>query len=204
MRKGFTLVEMLVAVVLITLLIGVALFAFRLQIISITKAKKTSIEPVIIYENIHASLESIQYYVVDQYDMLNQPMNQLHYFFDGDPIKMIYISENPILHNGIVVSELICKDKKLLYYEEPLYKFIDYLRPEIPQTNDPLILYTGLDECSFSYKTIRGQKVQSLKKEVPLKIFLHLKKNKKDISIISQVYNDFNTSIFPIKDMINE
>jgi prepilin-type N-terminal cleavage/methylation domain-containing protein len=204
MKKGFTLVEMLVAVVLITLLIGVALFAFRLQVITITKAKKTSIEPVIIYENIRASLESMRYYVVNDYDLLHHPLRQLHYFFNGDNASILYISENPLLSSDIAVSKLLCQDNALMYYEEPLYQYIDYLRPAIPDENKPIQLYDNLEKCSFSYVNLQETNVSSLHNMLPRTVVINLIQNKKDISVWAHVYHELNTSKSMIESVIYE
>ena len=204
MKKAFTLVEMLVAVVLITLLIGVALFAFRLQIITIAKTKKSAIDTVITYEQVHSSLASIKYYVVDRYDLLEQPMRQLHFFFKGTSSQINYITTNPILSEETALARLVCRNGELLYYEEPLYQRIDYLRPAIPKENRPRSLYRHLERCRFSYTTRKGQIVSTLKDDLPVSITTHLHRDHQDISIVAHIQSDDNTSLSRIRSVLFE
>ena len=183
---------MLVAIVLITLLIGVAIFSFRMQLLTISKVKTDSIESVLKYNQIKSTLESIKQYVVRDYDMLQRPINVLHYFFDGTTSSALFISSNPIYTEGDALVKLTCKDHKLIYQEEPLFKRMNYLHPHFSLDSYRLILYKNLDECSFYYLTTQNRLIRKFFNIIPQEIYLQLKQNNKDISIYSEIKNDDN------------
>lgn len=205
MKKAFTILEVLVVVVLVTLLIGVALFAFRHQIIAVAKSKKSAIDKVIKYEQIRTSLESIKFYVVDKYDIIGQPMNQLHYFFSADSKTINFITTNPIINDTVSVVRLKCENDSIYYYEEPLYEYIDYLKPAIRHQSNRIKLYDSLDECGFYYRLPKGEKVSVLFEEIPKTIFLNLYSNNEgNLSIVANVKSDYNISKYEIESIEND
>ena len=205
MKKGFTLLEMLVAIVLITLLIGVAIFSFRMQLLTIHKTKTEAINDVLKYNQIKSALESIKYYVVQEYDMLNKPIRKLDYFFHGSEKEALFITNNPIYSEKVSLVQLTCKNKKLIYKEEPLYGYMNYLQPSFsPEKSHQLDIYSGLEKCEFYYVNMQGSLVRQLSNKIPKEIYLKIKKNKKDISIYSKVQEDNNQTAARIYDAIYE
>lgn len=174
MKSGFTLVEMLVAVVLISLLIGVALFAFRSQLIMIKKAKVSGINTVLSFDQLRSSLQSMKYYVVDDYDAFGNDMKKLHFYFDGTKKEIDYITTNPLFSKNIAVVKLYCKDDELIYREEPLYGRINFLKPQILDDSKKLTLFKGLDSCQFFFFK-NSKKLQTLKDEIPSRIEVDIK-----------------------------
>lgn len=175
MKKAFTLVEMLVAVVLLTLLIGVALFSFRLQLMTVRKIKLDSMQRVLAYTQMKRSIESMKYYLVQEYDTVGRPIDYAwDYLFDGTQKKLLFVTENPIFTQGDALVALECKEKKLLYTEEPLYGNIDFLRPSFTDDSIEKTLYDNLEVCRFSYVTMQGRKVEVLKGVLPSTVFVTL------------------------------
>jgi len=203
LRKAFTLVEMLVAIVLITLLIGVAIFSFRMQLMSISKTKTESIQTVLKYNQIKSALESIKYYVIQEYDMLHQPINKLDYFFQGDEKSMLFITNNPIYSDHVSLVKLSCVKNKLLYKEEPLYGKMNYLQPNFTKNGyKTLKIYDDLQKCGFYYVNEKQKLVRKLTAKIPAEIYLKLQKNKQDISVYSIVKEDDNQTAARIYNAI--
>lgn len=192
MKKAFSLIEMLVALVLVTLLVGVAMFSFKYQLIMIKKTKTSGISRAIIFNQLKTSIESMKHYVVDDYDMLGKSMNNLHYFFIGKQKKMEYITTNPLFSKEIAVVKLICKDQNLIYQEEPLYKRIDFLRPEVLENSRSSILFKNLDKCEFEYIP---------KENIPSQVILHIQ-NDKISPLYIDIKSDDNLSLGVIQDVI--
>lgn len=151
MRSAFSLIEMLVAVVLLSLLIGVAVFSFRQQLLTISKVKTTGLNKVLDYHQLRSGIESMAYYTVDHYDNLNQPMKQLHHFFRGTQDGFTYITLNPVFSKDIALAQLSCKDHQLLYFEEPLYERIDFMKPQILSDSRSKTFFTDLEKCDIAY-----------------------------------------------------
>jgi hypothetical protein len=196
---------MLVGIVLITLLIGVALFSFRMQLLTVGKTKTEGIREVLKYNQIKSALESIKYYVVREYDMLHQPIRKLDYFFKGDEKHALFVTNNPIYTDKVSLVELSCLNHKLIYKEEPLYGKMDYLQPAFtPEEYHKLKIYDDLDECEFYYINERGGLVRQIANKIPKEIYLKIKKDKKEISIYSKIEEDDNLTAARIYNAIYE
>ncbi len=200
-KSAFSLVEMLVALVLVTLLIGVAIFSFKYQLMAIHKIKKVGVSAVIKYAQLRSSLESVKHYVVDDYDMLNQPMKNLHYYFKGTKKEINYITENPLFSNDIAVVRLKCEEDTLLYKEEKLYGNIDFLRPQLLEESRAMILYKNLDMCEFRY-FIDKREYQEVLDIVPnaVSIKMNYKENTQEMYI--NIHSDNNRSKYYVYDAV--
>ena len=150
MRHAFTLIEMLVATVLITLLVGVALFSMRMQLLSIQKIRKEAIADAITYTQIRSVLVSMRRYIVRRYDIGGTPLNEWHEFFHGDAQQATFITADPLLNKESALVRLRCENHHLLYEEEPLYGPMDDLRPAFDENHTRRILYRDLEKCRFA------------------------------------------------------
>jgi hypothetical protein len=196
---------MLVAIVLITLLIGVAIFSFRMQLLTIGKTKTEAINDVLKYNQVKSALESIKYYVVQEYDMLHQPIRKVDYFFNGDEKRAFFITNNPVYTNEVSLVELSCLNHSLVYKEEPLYGKMNYLEPSFSVKDcHKLKIYDDLDKCEFYYINEQGNLKQQIANKIPNEIYLKMQKNKKDISIYSKIGEDDNLTAARVYDAIYE
>lgn len=200
-RSAFSLIEMLVAVVLISLLIGVAIFAFKYQFMAIGKTQKIGLDKVLKYNQLRDSLQSIMYYVVDDYDILNNPMKNLHYYFDGKKESLSYITTNPLFSQATSVVKLQCSGAKLLYKEEKLYGPINFLRPNLLEDSRRIILFDNLETCTFNY-LLYDRVEQEVRDNIPTAIILHLTTNKVEHEIYVNVKSDDNRSKYTIYDAL--
>lgn len=198
MKKAFSLIEMIVAVLLISILLGIATFAFKYQLIAIHKTQKIGINDVINYNQLRASLESAKFYVVDDYDMLGKPMRNLHFYFTGTENKINYITENPVFSKNIALARLRCEGTNLIYDEQKLYGSMDFLNPSFTNNRKEMIFYSNLDHCGFLYKEKKWKK--NIQRHVPKAVVLNLSSNAVTNNIYISIKNDNNTS----KDIIYE
>ncbi|MEA2048287.1 MAG: prepilin-type N-terminal cleavage/methylation domain-containing protein [Campylobacterota bacterium] len=192
MKKAFTLVELLVAVLLLTLLIGTALFSYRQVLLNITKAQTSTFNEVLKVHQIRTSIESMQHYVVDEYNQFNQPMKKLHTFFLGNPHYFKYISLNPTLSTIPSLSAFECKNNTLVYREEPLYKRIDVNRPKFLEDTPFIVYWEDIQSCQFEY--ILYEKVLSdLKNKIPTAIKIDfIDRNEKKHTFFTHIQSDYN------------
>ncbi len=196
---------MLVAIVLITLLIGVALFSFRMQLLTVQKTKIEGINNVLKYNQIKSALESIKYYAVRERDMLGRPIKKIHYFFHGTKKQALFITNNPIYSDKVSLVQLTCKNNILAYKEEPLYGYMNYLQPSFnPHKFRQLDIYRGLQKCGFYYIDDKGVLVRQISNKIPKEIYLRISKNKKDISVYSIVKEDDNLTAARVYSAIYE
>jgi len=203
MKKAFTLVEMLVAIILLSLLIGIAVFSFKMQLISIHKTKKTGLTKIIEYTQLKSVLESIKFYVVDDFDVVNRPMKSPHLFFQGNEKSMLFITTNPIFTQKDALVKLQCQNGSLLYKEEPLFFKMNYLQPDFTDAFRTKIFYKNAQECSFSYKKNDLQKT-NIVNSIPDAIEIKIKGKSVNSHIYSLVKSDENGIVRRVKDAIYE
>jgi len=202
MKKAFTLVELLIAVVLLTLLIGTALFSYRQVLLNISKAEKSSFNEVLKVYQIRTSIESMQHYVVDDYNQLNEPMKKSHIFFRGDQNSFQYISLNPTLSTIPSLSALECKDNKLLYKEEMLYNRIDVNRPEFLEDSTKIIYWEDIEDCKIKY-FLHKKVLNSMKNILPTAIEIYFKDSyEKEHRFFTTIKSDYNISSYIVYDLL--
>ena len=192
--------EMLIAVVLISLLIGLAMFSFKHLLLTMKKTDFTGINKVLKFNQIRTSIQSIMYYVVKDYDKLNKNnSNNLHYYFNGIKNEIKYITNNPIFSKDIAVVKLSCLDKSLIYQEEPLYERIDFLKPNVLAESRQIAIYKDLEICEIEY-FIEDKKFEALTNKIPTAINIKIKNNKQSIELYTNIKSDYTKS----KAIINE
>jgi prepilin-type N-terminal cleavage/methylation domain-containing protein len=205
-RRAFSLIEMLVAVILLTLLLGVALFSFRHLFITFRHVEKGAIDKTIIYNQIRSSIESMKYYVVDDYDALKRPMKNLHFFFKGEVDSMIYITTNANFSETTSLAKLSCVDDRLVYIEEKLYANQNYLQPDFSDSAEEITLYDNLSHCSFLYYKFLDtySSNSALKDFIPKYVELKLRSTNMDKDIFIAVRSDNNMSTRLDYDLLYE
>jgi len=202
-RSAFSLVEMLVVILILSLLIGTAIYALKFQMMSFEKQKEKSFNRVLSTNQLRTSIESIKYYVVDQYDMFGNPMQDFKLYFKGTEDSIDYITENPFLHDAVSVVSLRCKENQLIYTEEPLYKRINYLQPKVLDRSPQITLFDNLDVCQFRYINQNKQLFDSFIHAIPQKIHISLEERQEPFDLYIQVHSDYNRSLGEVYDAYN-
>ena len=202
MKKAFTLVELLVAVVLLTLLIGTALFSYRQVLLNIGKAERSNFNEILKVHQLRTSIESMQYYVVDEYNQMNQPMKKLHHFFVGNEEYFEYISLNPTLSNIPSLSAFECKENQLLFKEEKLYGRISVNQPQFLEDSKRRVYWKDITECKFHY-LFKGNSVTRLKNDIPSTVTISFKdRYEKRHTFVTTIKSDYNLSTYIIDDYL--
>jgi len=203
MKKAFTLVELLVAVLLLTLLIGTALFSYRYILLNVKRTQTTSIDRVISFNQIKSSIESMQYYVVDDYDYFGNPMKQLHAFFYGDEKGLEFISLNPIFAKDTSIIKIGCEDGKLIYKEEPFYNGGDLKKPQMSTFYIKKVYVKNITNCLFQYMSVNYKLVNKIERELPSSIIIsYLDDQNKAVTLYNNVKSDFNISKWLIYELL--
>ena len=202
MKKAFTLVELLVAVLLLTLLIGTALFSYRQVLLNITKAQTSTFNEVLNVHQIRTSIESMQHYVVDDYNQFNQPMKKLHSFFLGNQHYFQYISLNPTLSTTPSLSSFECKNSSLVYKEEPLYQRIDVNRPKFLDDSPFIVYWEDIESCQFEY-TLHEKVLNDLTNKIPTAIKIDfIDSNEKEHTFFINIQSDYNITSAEVYELL--
>lgn len=194
MKKAFTLVELLVAVLLLTLLIGTALFSYRQVLLNIKKTQASTFNEVLKVHQIRTSIESMQHYIVDEYNQLDMPMKKLHPFFLGTDKYFIYITQSPIFSHIPSLARFDCIDNGLKYTEEPLYKRINFKKPHFLDDSTSNIYWKDISSCNIEYFLLK-KRFTELKDSVPSAVEItFLDSNEVKHTIFSSIKSDYNIS----------
>jgi len=196
-RSAFSLVEMLVATVLITMLLSIAIFSYKHILITFKHIKSNSINRSINFHQLRSSLQSMHYYIVDDYNNLNQAMKQLHPFIETSPSQLLYITKSPIFSTDISLARLSCENEKLIYQEEPLFKKIDFLIPRMPEDHFQKVFFDALSYCEilYEFKQQNG---------LPQTVTLKLQTDRKEITYATAIQSDFNSSTYLIYSQVHD
>lgn len=195
-RSAFSLIEMLVAVVLLTLLLGVAMFSFRHLLIIFHQMKSSGIDNTIAYHTLRSSMESMKHYVVEEYDRLNQPTKNLYFYFLGDEHRMRFITNSANFSDSTSLVEITCIENSLIYKEEKLYGPIDFRRPDFSSKYHEKRVYEDLEYCQFNYYTTATpyRPQTQLFSEVPKFVELKMQQANKNLDIFIAIKSDNNLS----------
>jgi prepilin-type N-terminal cleavage/methylation domain-containing protein len=205
MKNAFTLVEMLVAIVLISLLIGVAVFSFRLQLINVHKSRSEGIRRAIVSAQIHRVLESMKHYAVQDYDRLNQPIPRTwHEFFQGSSTRMLFVTTHPILSHADALVELSCHEGSLLYREQTLFGTMDFLRPALTDASHRISLIKGLQSCRFEYFDHQGLGHENYENQVPEAVHILLERKRRPREYFVTVKSENNLTATIIESDIDD
>lgn len=173
MRRGFSLVEMLVALVLISMLMSLGLLAYKQQLSVMKKFQTKGIERVLNFHQLRSLINSMFFYVVTDYDRFGNNMELFHQFFKGNAQEMTFITQNSLYFDGLCVARLACVEDKLIYQESKLYSpHNNYLEPAIVEGFYEKEFFHDLSECRFSYEA-KERFVEELEDRLPLSVELY-------------------------------
>jgi prepilin-type N-terminal cleavage/methylation domain-containing protein len=176
MKKAFTLIEVLVAVFLLSLLLASLMFAFKLFIKKLNDLVYTLPTRSINYELIYKNISAFYPYFLQSRDK-----KQLKLFFKNEKNYIEYISNYPLYYNRMVISRLECSNHKLLYSESLLFdKKQNY--------NNPVVFQNNFKKVLFKYKHICKIDVQKNDNNFPELITVFIDDKKMIFPVISNYY----------------
>jgi prepilin-type N-terminal cleavage/methylation domain-containing protein len=166
-QKGFTLIEMLVAGMILSIIVALAFFSMTFYLNEWEHGRMGDISAVEQYRRkqlVTAAMESAwEYYVTDP---ANERLNQYYPYFIGNPESVSFVTTSPVFTETDAAAARMSLRKipdssgrTLLYEEAPLDKFyIRYYDDKIKypyslgfhvNQSDLRIRYYGLDEIRF-------------------------------------------------------
>ena len=179
LKNAFTLVEMLVVIVLLSMLIATAVFAYKNMIIHVKQTKRENFNTLYSFHYLRSSILAMSYYVVEKGREFSREVpsgDEFQYFFKGSGEKCTFISKSPLFSDAISVISLRCDEGKLNYYENLLYGPQDYKTPHILENTKGKVLFSNLNNCQFHYIE-KGHRRTELQDNLPTQIQLTIQKN---------------------------
>lgn len=164
---GFTLLEMLVALFIFSLLLGTAAYTLRMAGPLLQKTEQRYAKETRLLSRLRDSIASTYYYVGERRAMsLNNKEYYYHFFGGGREID--YISSRPINCKGLALTRLHYQGRYLLLEETPVYNLrSDFKEPVMPvDSPDPLVLMNDLESFRIEYLN-NGQWSASMEETLP-------------------------------------
>ena len=154
MRKGFTLVEVLVSVLLMTLLMSSAMFSFKFLLNQLDKIDISIPQKAISYEYLNHSISGMYFYPIQ---------DRKKYFFKNTYDSITFITTTPIFYSHISIAKLVLINKDLIYSESPLYtKKQDYKNPKILNNSFSIVIKKDIKKFNISIEYYKETNIPRL------------------------------------------
>jgi prepilin-type N-terminal cleavage/methylation domain-containing protein len=149
MKKAFTLVEVLITIILMTLLMSSAMFSFKFFLGNLDRIDLSLPKNAMSYEYLNHSISGLYFYPVKTIKNF-QKLDK--YFFDYTNTSFSYITTTPIFYDTISVAKVEYKDNHLYYYESKLYsKNQDFKKPKILENDFEYLLKKDINNFEIKY-----------------------------------------------------
>ncbi len=152
-NKGFTLVELLVAIAIFSIAITLVTYAFRQSINIVKYINFPYAEDLQKLSKVRDSIRSTFFYLT-QNDTADSPLKIFQFYFYGNKNKISFVTAKPILikNREIVLVTLEKEKDKLVWKEHPVYdKDTDYKTLKSKKKPKKLIILDNIKTVTFSF-----------------------------------------------------
>ncbi len=188
-KKGFTLIETLIAVLLFSIIIGLATYSFSFYTNLIKKIVKPYPEEAVNFSKLRSAIDSLFYYVTEKKD----PFGTVNFsdFFSGKKTQIQFISAHPIENTTLSICKIFYDNKTIFYEESPIYeKNNDYNNPQITPNSKKIAILKNIDDFSIKY-FIGSSLYNTLKGRYPTLIEVSFKKEGKAYEYFFKIKSNF-------------
>lgn len=190
-EKGFTLTELLIALFIFSMLIGLAAYSFRFYISTINKVVLPYPKRAFIFSKLSDAIKSAFYYVAKKQNMMGK--DRFFIFFEGTPDEMTFITAKPLMGYTLALCRLSTRGENMIWEESPVYaKDKDYKVPEISGDKKKLVLASGVTDFRLEYYR-NGEKLPSeIRHEMPTLVAVHFRRRNRDLTYYYKIESDFS------------
>jgi prepilin-type N-terminal cleavage/methylation domain-containing protein len=168
--SGFTLVELLVAITIFSLVVGMAMFSLRHSFIVVRQLDASFAEGTQRLSKMRDCVSAMFNYVTPSRDMFN---NKKEYttFFTGESESMTFISYTPPSGRGMAICRISLVKEDVLLEEAPLYdENTNYFEPSLLNVDKKVtVIAVGVSSLRLEYLR-DGKKESSLKGKLPSQV----------------------------------
>lgn len=199
--KGFTLIEVLVAITLFAIVVSISSYSFRYFVNIFNFVDDPYNREFIKRIELLNSLSGITYYSVKNDDAFGENIKYKN-FIIGDRESFKYITNSPFLINyDCVVAKLQIKTGNLIYSEAPLYSYeYDYAKPDTIDNFTEITIDSNINNFAVEYDTDNG--IRNTVSDMIQSITISYQKDEEKYTLTSQVFENFNRSQY--MEYVNE
>ena len=191
-KSGFSLIEVLVAMVIVSLITTTGMFAFKLAVNQIDRQSSLTFNEAMQFTQLKNLFNGTYFYVKEKKELINMiEIKSYEYVFDKDEKEITFISDAPIYSKHLSLINLKIVEDKLIYKEEAVYsKNQDYKKPVFMEETVEHELLRGMTNAKFSYEK-PNDLPKGIDSKIPKLVTLHFRKNKTDFSYIFDIKYNF-------------
>jgi len=192
-KSAFSLIEVLVAMVIVSLITTTGMFSFKLAINQIDRQSSLSFDEAMRFSQIKNLFNAAYFYVEEKKDRFNNEHFYYEYLFNKDEKEITFVSNAPLYGKNLSLINLKIVNDKLIYKEEKIYsRKQDYKNPIFLDGAIEHILLNDIVNAKFSYEEPIDLP-KDLTSNIPKIIKLEfLKDNKKLMYIFDTKYDFFH------------
>jgi len=205
-REAFSLVEVLVAMVIVSLITATGMFAFKLSLGQIDRGNALTFSEVLRFSQLKNLINATYFYVIEEKGNDNLGLYKLNdkYLFKKAKKELEFVSDGAILSHHLSLVRLKIVDDTLIYSEQPIYsKETNYKNPQFRDDANSTVLLSNIKDAYFSFEmpidlpkdTIDVKKIYQTR--IPKLVTLHFKRGDKEYSYIFDIkYNLYKRKDF--------
>jgi prepilin-type N-terminal cleavage/methylation domain-containing protein len=165
--KGFTLVELLVAITIFSLVVGLAMFSLRFSFGVLRHLNAPFAEDTQQISRLRDCIASAAIHVGERTNMFDRK-KEFYTFFYGEAGRMTFISSRPVALGETALCRLSLLDGDLVLEEAPLYGVdTNYLVPQLAGKGvRKTVLFSQVRGFNLEYYQ-GDKKVSALQEEMP-------------------------------------
>lgn len=191
MRRGFTLIEMLVSIIIFSFIIALAAYSFRFYADLTKKIIMPYPQKAVDFSNLENTIRSMFYFVSQKEDEFGK--ESFYLYFYGNAESMSFITAKPIkINDNIAVCKLYLDNGTLMLDESPVYsKYNNYKQPFLTVENEKKIaIMNNVSDLQLTYFKNKKE-TQTLKEQIPQLIEIQLKQNGQQMTFYFKVKSNF-------------
>lgn len=151
-RRAFTLIEVLVAMVIVALLSATGMFAYKMAISQISRQNGVTFHDAMVYGRLQNLFHGTYFYTIQKSKEFTDDFDVL-YLFEASPRRILFVSDMPLYGDRLALVELFLKEGKLLYRQSPVYDDRqNYKNPAIFDDAPTVTLLENLENPRFVFK----------------------------------------------------
>jgi len=153
MRRAFTLIEVLVAMVIVALMSATGMFAYKMAIDQISRKEPVSFDDVMTYAWLRTLFATTYFYVVEKDTTFETEGIEYLYLFDTGDKSVRFVTTTPLFGHRLSLVKLSVENGQLLYEQSSIYDpKQDYKHPKILSDAPKIILIDNMENARFSYE----------------------------------------------------
>ena len=186
---GFTLIELLIALVVFSIMVGLAAYTFRFYIGIAKRVLTPYPEEAVAFANLREAINNVFYYICNRKGLASK--DDYFVYFYGSEREVKFVTSRTILGNFCSLCRLYEKNNALMLDASPIYSpENNYLSPMLKNPKR-ITLITGIKNLRIEYYKKGTLLPEEIKEQIPSLIAIHFIKDGKERSIYCSVKSDF-------------